>query len=87
MSRRWIVKLEIFLKEGILDPQGKTINSALHNLGFKEVEEVHMGKILKLKIEGESEDEVREKVKKMSEIFLVNPVTEDFSIKVEETCE
>lgn len=84
---KWLVKLEIFLKEGVLDPQGKTINSALHSLGFKEVEEVRMGKILKLKIEGETEEEVREKVKRMSEIFLANPVTENFEIKVEKICE
>lgn len=84
---KWLVKLEIFLKEGVLDPQGKAINSALHSLGFKEVEEVRMGKILKLKIEGETEEEVREKVKRMSEIFLANPVTENFEIKVEKICE
>ncbi|MEN2984989.1 MAG: phosphoribosylformylglycinamidine synthase subunit PurS [Dictyoglomaceae bacterium] len=84
---KWWVKLEIFLKEGILDPQGNTINSALHSLGFEEVEEVRMGKILKLKIEGETEEEVRDKVKRMSEIFLANPVTENFEIKVEKICE
>ncbi|MGB9856911.1 MAG: phosphoribosylformylglycinamidine synthase subunit PurS [Dictyoglomaceae bacterium] len=84
---KWWVKLEIFLKEGILDPQGKTINSALHSLGFNEVEEVKMGKILKIKIEGKDEEEIKEKVKKMSEIFLANPVTEDFNIKVEGICE
>ncbi|MCS7202495.1 MAG: phosphoribosylformylglycinamidine synthase subunit PurS [Dictyoglomus sp.] len=84
---KWWVKLEIFLKEGILDPQGNTINSALHSLGFEEVEEVRMGKILKLKMEGETEEEVRDKVKRMSEIFLANPVTENFEIKVEKICE
>ncbi|MCX7845109.1 MAG: phosphoribosylformylglycinamidine synthase subunit PurS [Dictyoglomaceae bacterium] len=84
---KWWVKLEIFLKEGVLDPQGQTINSALYSLGFKEVEEVRMGKILKLRIEGETEEEVKDKVKRMSEIFLANPVTENFEIKVEKICE
>ncbi|PMQ02429.1 MAG: phosphoribosylformylglycinamidine synthase [Dictyoglomus sp. NZ13-RE01] len=84
---KWWVKLEIFLKEGILDPQGKTINNALHSLGFNEVEEVRMGKILRMKIEAENENEVREKVKRMSEIFLANPVTEDYYIEVEGKCE
>jgi phosphoribosylaminoimidazole-succinocarboxamide synthase/phosphoribosylformylglycinamidine synthase len=51
------------------------------------VEEVKMGKILKIKIEGKDEEEIYEKVKKMSEIFLANPVTEDFNIKVEGICE
>ncbi len=84
---KWWVKLEIFLKDGILDPQGKAINSALHSLGFEEVEEVRMGKILRLKIEGETEEDIRDKVRKMSEIFLANPVTENFEIRVEKICE
>jgi phosphoribosylformylglycinamidine synthase PurS subunit len=81
--KEWAVILEIFLKEGIFDPQGKTIRSALHSLGFEEVKEVRVGKVLKIKIMGNSEEEVMEKVRKMSEIVLVNPVTEDFSIRVE----
>jgi phosphoribosylformylglycinamidine synthase PurS subunit len=81
--KEWTVILEIFLKEGIFDPQGKTIRSALHSLGFEEVKEVRVGKVLKIKIMGNSEEEVMEKVRKMSEIVLVNPVTEDFSIRVE----
>jgi phosphoribosylformylglycinamidine synthase PurS subunit len=81
--KEWTVILEIFLKEGIFDPQGKTIRSALHSLGFEEVKEVRVGKVLKIKIMGNSEEEVMEKVRKMSEMVLVNPVTEDFSIRVE----
>ncbi|MFN3699634.1 MAG: phosphoribosylformylglycinamidine synthase subunit PurS [Dictyoglomus sp.] len=82
--KKWTVILEIFLKDGIFDPQGKTIKDALHNLGFKEVEEVRMGKVLKIDIYGDNKNEVFEKIKKMSEIFLANPVTEDFNIRVEE---
>lgn len=81
--KEWTVILEIFLKEGIFDPQGKTIRSALHSLGFEEVKEVRVGKVLKIKIMGNSEEEVMGKVRKMSEMVLVNPVTEDFSIRVE----
>jgi len=82
--KKWTVILEIFLKEGIFDPQGKTVKNALYNLGFGEVEDVRIGKVLKIEILGENKEEVVGKVRKMSEIFLVNPVTEDFSIRVEE---
>uniref|UniRef100_A0A7C3RIC1 Phosphoribosylformylglycinamidine synthase subunit PurS n=1 Tax=Dictyoglomus thermophilum TaxID=14 RepID=A0A7C3RIC1_DICTH len=81
--KEWTVILEIFLKEGIFDPQGKTIRNALHSLDFEEVKDVRVGKVLKIKLMGNSEEEVMEKVRKMSEIVLVNPVTEDFSIRVE----
>lgn len=82
--KKWTVILEIFLKEGIFDPQGKTVKNALHDLGFGEVEDVRIGKVLKIEILGENKEEVLDRVRKMSEIFLVNPVTEDFSIRVEE---
>ncbi|HOJ92840.1 MAG TPA: phosphoribosylformylglycinamidine synthase subunit PurS [Dictyoglomaceae bacterium] len=82
--RRWNVILEIFLRDGIFDPQGKTIKNALYNLDFKEVEDVRFGKVLKIVLYGETKEDVEEKVRKMSEIFLANPVTEDFKIRVEE---
>ncbi len=82
--KKWTIILEIFLKEGIFDPQGKTVKDALHNLSFKEVEDVRIGKVLKIDILGENKEEVISKVRKMSEIFLANPVTEDFVIRVEE---
>lgn len=62
--KKWTVILEIFLKEGIFDPQGKTVKDALHNLGFKEVEEVRIGKVLKIDILGENKEEIISKVKK-----------------------
>ena len=40
------------LKEGVLDPQGKAIEHALHNLGFGNVSDVRAGKVISFVVEG-----------------------------------
>jgi phosphoribosylformylglycinamidine synthase PurS subunit len=78
------VKVEVKLKPVVLDPQGKTVLSALHNLGYDKVEDARIGKLIELKIAGEDADKVREKVKDMCMKLLSNPVIEDFVVNVQE---
>ena len=42
------VKIEVMLREAILDPQGNTIKKSLNSLGFKNVKSVRQGKLLSL---------------------------------------
>ena len=78
------VKVEVKLKPVVLDPQGKTVLSALHNLGYDKVEDARIGKLIELKIAGEDVDKVREKVNDMCMKLLSNPVIEDFVVNVQE---
>jgi phosphoribosylformylglycinamidine synthase PurS subunit len=78
------VKVEVKLKPVVLDPQGKTVLSALHNLGYDKVEDARIGKLIELKIAGEDADKVREKVNDMCMKLLSNPVIEDFVVNVQE---
>ncbi len=75
--------VNIYLKEGVLDPQGKAVKHALESLGFKDVEEVRVGKqiILTLK-DGLSQEEARKEVEEMCEKLLANTVIEDYSIEI-----
>lgn len=77
------VKVEVKLKPVILDPQGKTVLMALHNLGFDEVEEARIGKLIELKVKGNDAKSVKEKTEEMCKKILANPVIEDFAIEVE----
>lgn len=77
------VKIEVKLKPVVLDPQGKTILSALHNLGYDEVEETRVGKLIELRLQDSEEDRVMERVREMCKKLLANPVIEDFDIKIE----
>jgi phosphoribosylformylglycinamidine synthase len=74
----------VSLKEGLLDPQGKTIQDALPTLGWRNVSEVRVGKHIELVVESDDEAAARDQVAEMARRFLSNPVIEDFRILTEE---
>jgi phosphoribosylformylglycinamidine synthase PurS subunit len=70
-------KILIRPKRGILDPQGKAIESALPALGFEGVSEVRVGRLVEL--EAADPDRLGE----LCEKLLANPLIEDYEIEVE----
>lgn len=76
-------KVYVTLKKGVLDPQGKTVKHALDNLGFKEVEDVRIGKYIEVTLDGGSADEARDAVTAMCEKLLANTVIEDYRVEIE----
>ena len=72
----------IRLKPRILDAQGASVKRALEGLGFREVLDVRVGKVLDLDVDGTSRAEARQRVEEMCARLLVNPVIEDFSVEV-----
>ncbi len=75
------VSVHITPRKGILDPQGKAVEGALHSLGFPEVRDVHVGRHIVIETEAASDDDARDSVRRMCERLLANPVTEDFEIE------
>jgi phosphoribosylformylglycinamidine synthase PurS subunit len=65
------------------DPQGLTVKQGLATLGFREVEDVRIGKYIELSLEVSDEDEARERVEAMCRQLLANHVIEDFHFEVE----
>jgi phosphoribosylformylglycinamidine synthase len=61
-------------KEGILDPQGEAVKSALPALGFSGVSSVHVGRLVELELDDASQIEA------MCEKLLANPLIEDFEV-------
>jgi phosphoribosylformylglycinamidine synthase PurS subunit len=72
----------IRLKQSILDAQGASVKRALEGLGFREVLDVRVGKVVDLDVDGDSREETRRRVEEMCTRLLVNPVIEDFSVEV-----
>ena len=70
------------LKE-LLDPQGKAVITGLGNLGFKNVEDVRVGKNISLQIEATSKEEAQKIAEEASKKLLANPVMEYFEIFVD----
>jgi phosphoribosylformylglycinamidine synthase len=61
-------------KEGILDPQGQTVERALPALGFEGVSEVRIGRLVELEVPDIAE------VEAMCEKLLANPLVEDYEV-------
>ncbi|UFH58165.1 phosphoribosylformylglycinamidine synthase subunit PurS [Sulfurovum mangrovi] len=76
------VIVNVFLKEGVLDPQGKAAHHALDSLGFDGVKGVRIGKQIILDIDASDKAEAEAKVKEMSETLLANTVIEDYTIEI-----
>jgi phosphoribosylformylglycinamidine synthase PurS subunit len=70
------------LKQGILDAQGASVKRALEGLGFPEVQDVRVGKVLDLELAGISAEQARKRIEEMCGRLLANPVIEDFTVEV-----
>ncbi|MEM1397139.1 MAG: phosphoribosylformylglycinamidine synthase subunit PurS [Pseudomonadota bacterium] len=76
-------KIEIRLKAGVLDPQGKAIQSALAGLGYENADGVRQGKIIELNVDAADEAAAKAQVEEMCRKILANPVMETYSISIE----
>ncbi len=79
-------RIIVTLKKGVLDPQGKAVKGALANLGFDQVRDVRVGKVIDLELDGvKDEAQARALVEDMCRKLLANPVIEDFTYTLEES--
>jgi phosphoribosylformylglycinamidine synthase PurS subunit len=84
---RFRLEIRVIPRPGLLDPEGKAIQHALHSLDYAQVQEVRVGKLLYLDVEAKTSDEARECADSMCGRLLANPVTEDFEISVQAVTE
>ena len=75
------VKIEVMLKDAILDPQGNTIKKSLNSLGFKNVKSVRQGKLIEIDLNTSSSNKEKRNIEKMCEDVLTNSLTEKYKIK------
>ena len=74
--------VNVQLKPGVLDPQGKAVHHALGALGFDEVQGVRIGKQIVLDLNQDDEIKAKTEVSKMCEELLANTVIEDYTIEI-----
>ena len=78
------VTVYVTLKPTLLDAQGRTVEGALHNLGYEEVTNVRIGKIIELDLPQSDAQAARARAAAMCDKLLANPVTESYRIEVVE---
>ncbi|MBY0354122.1 MAG: phosphoribosylformylglycinamidine synthase subunit PurS [Rickettsiales bacterium] len=76
-------RIHITLKNGVLDPQGKATQNALHHLGFDEVSAVRLGKYIEVDLNESDRAAAEVKLKAMCEKLLANTVVENYRLEVE----
>ncbi len=76
------VEVRVKLKEQVLDPQGEAIRRVLVGLGYAEVGQVRVGKLMLLDVGGDDAGAVRARVEAACREVLANPVIEEFEVRL-----
>ena len=81
---KFVARIDVSHLPGVLDPQGATVERALPALGYHNVEEVSIGKTIRLVVDADTADVARTQVDEMCRRLLANPVIEQYTISIEE---
>jgi len=76
------VVANIFLKNGVLDPQGKAVHHGLDALGFEGVKDVRIGKQVVIELDTDDEEKAKAEVEEMCEKLLANVVIENYEVEI-----
>ena len=76
------VRIDVFLKPGVLDVQGKAIEGALGGLGFRGVSDVRVGRTITLELDSTDRDSAEAQAKGMCDRLLANAVIESYRVEV-----
>jgi phosphoribosylformylglycinamidine synthase subunit PurS len=74
-------RVVVTLKKSVLDPQGQAVTRALGSLGFGEVKDVRLGKIIELDLDTRDPAEAQKRVRDMCEKLLANTVIEEYRVE------
>ena len=80
---KFSVKVFIRLRPSVLDPAGEATKSASNKLGVEGIKSLRIGKMIEVKIESETENEVREKIDLLCDRLFANTVIEDYEYSIE----
>jgi len=78
----YIAEINVMPLKALLDPQGKAVTNTLHNIGFKAIDNVRIGKHTSLNIEAKNKGEAEQKIKEICSKVLSNPIMEYFEYTI-----
>jgi phosphoribosylformylglycinamidine synthase len=81
---RMKAKIIITPKKAVVDPQGKTVQGALEQMGYKGVAAVHVGKYIEIDlVPGTDKAAAQQALNDAAHKFLSNPIIEDYKLEIE----
>ncbi len=75
-------KVQVFLKPGVLDVQGKAVEAALHGLGWADVSGVRVGRTIEFDLTQTDAAKAEAEVKAMCDKLLANTVIESYRVEI-----
>ena len=79
---RFVAEIDVMPHDALLDPQGKAVLTGLAALSLSQVNDVRVGKHLRLRLEAPNQAEAEAMVTKACRELLANPVMESFVFRV-----
>ena len=76
-------KIIITPKKAVVDPQGKTVQTALEHMGYSGIGAVHVGKYLEIELAGTDREAARRQLEEAAHKFLSNPIIEDYRLEID----
>jgi phosphoribosylformylglycinamidine synthase len=76
-------KIIVTPKKAVVDPQGKTVQGALEQMGYKGIGAVHVGKYLEIDLPGTDKASWDKQIDEACHKILSNPVIEDYRFEIE----
>jgi len=70
------------LKDGVLDPQGSTIKSALENMGYQGIKQIRSGKIFEITFQKDEKRNPEELIDEICRKLLTNPIIEKYNFEI-----
>ena len=83
----YFARVFISLKPTVNDPQGKTIQGGLSQLGFDTVQSVRAGKYMEIRLDEDNESSASQKISEMCDKLLANPIIENYRFELEKVTE
>ncbi|NDC39980.1 MAG: phosphoribosylformylglycinamidine synthase subunit PurS [Chitinophagia bacterium] len=77
-------QIDIMPRQGLLDPQGKAVNSSVHNMGFTQINNIRIGKHIDMDIEATDAEAAKAMATDACQRLLANLVMEDYHVTITE---
>ena len=85
LSTEFTVKAKVYVtyRDGVLDPQGRTISDVLRQHGHAAVRDVRVGKMIEVELDDMPTDSAKQMLEEISDKLLANPVIETYRVEFE----
>jgi phosphoribosylformylglycinamidine synthase PurS subunit len=79
---KYVADINVMPLKEIFDPQGKAVKLGLENLGISNVNDVRVGKHIRLELKAENEVKARENVETACKKLLANVIMEGYTFEI-----